>query len=156
MARSRKLLENSTADRTVVTRIAMAQQEKSISELKRELLNNPPKELRDVTAKKAWKRIVPDLLDLPVLCDLDRDALINYCNAWSEYMESIKMQKCIMRANVPDMKAMEVWWRREEKAQDALRKFGALCGMSIDSRLKMAATHQKKEAEQVNKKFGVI
>ncbi len=134
----------------------MAQREETLSELDRMLLENPPDELRDGTAKKAWKRILPDLLQLPVLCNLDRDALIGYCNAWSEYMEAIETQKVIMSAAVPDMKELEKWWRREEKAQDAQRKFGALCGMSIDSRLKMAATHQKKEAEQLDKKFGVI
>lgn len=156
MGRARKLLQNSTADITVIGRQQKMQQEDTISDLDRMLLEDPPDELRDAYAKKTWKRILPDLLQLPVLCNLDRDALVGYCNAWSEYVEAVETQKRIMAADVPDMKELEVWWRREEKAQDAQRKFGALCGMSIDSRLKMAATKMKKEAERVDEKFGII
>ena len=151
-----KPLSEANGHLTKVTQIAKAQQEDTISDLDRMLLEDPPDELRDAYAKKTWKRILPDLLQLPVLCNLDRDALIGYCNAWSEYVESVEMAKRILASDVPDMKLLESWWRKEEKAQDAQRKFGALCGMSIDSRLKMAATKMKKEAERVDEKFGVI
>lgn len=158
MGRTRKLLRDSTADITVIKRTEKEQQERAITDLTRTDLEKPPKELRDAYAKKTWKRILPNLLELPVLCNLDRDNLIGYCNAWSEYVEVLNEQK---RAKEIDdiparTKVMDSLWRREEKALDAQRKYGALCGMSIDSRLKMAAAKQKKEAEQIEERFGVI
>ena len=151
-----KPLSESRGHLTKVTQIAKAHQEETISALDRMALEEPPEELRDAYAKKTWKRIIPDLMQLPVLCNLDRDNLIAYCNAWSEYVEALEMIKAISSHQIVDEKALEQWFRREEKAQDAQRKYGALCGMSIDSRLKMASVKQRKEIAQTEAKFGVI
>ena len=153
-----KTLSDSKGHLTKVTQITKAQQEDAISDLERMDLERPPAELRDAYARKTWKRIIPKLLQLPVLCDLDRDNLISYCNVWSEYVELIEEQKRAESIDdiVTRVMVLDKLSTRIQKVQDAHRKYGSLCGMSIDSRLKMAATKQKKEAEQVDQTFGVI
>jgi P27 family predicted phage terminase small subunit len=43
-----------------------------------------PKEL-DAEGKAAWRRVVGQLQTLGVYTELDRDALILYCDAWSQW-----------------------------------------------------------------------
>jgi len=55
----------------------------------------------DETAQAEWRRIVPELLALGVLCRIDRAALAAYCKAWSRWVaaeEKISQQGEIVKS----------------------------------------------------------
>ena len=158
MGMPRKVLDNSNKAIPVIKRQQKEAQEALLSDLSRLKDTDPPIELRDKKATETWKRIIPLLMELPVLCEIDRDNLIGYCNAWSEYCELIDDQKRAKEIDdiVVKAKVLASLGNRMEKVQNAHRRYGALCGMSLDSRLKLAAIKTKQEAETVEQKFGVI
>ena len=102
--------------------------------------DNPPEELRDATARKDWKRILPVLASIDLLGNCDRANLIGYCNAWSKYVAAIKEDD--------DSKII--------KFGEELRKFEQSCYLTPDSRLKAATTKRKTKEEKVEARFGVI
>ena len=156
VGRPKKLQKNATGHQTAIIQIQKEQEEEVISWMSDELLSAPPKELRDKVAVNSWNRILPDLKKLAerMACNFDRDNLICYCNAWSQYMESQRMLK--KKAIKDDPKEFDRWHRIQNNAMDAQRRYGALCGMSIDARLKLATAVIKKREQAVEDKFGVI
>ena len=151
MARPRKILRESTGDLTVARQEQKKAEEDHISTITAERLNDPPKELRNREAVKTWQRILPDLLKLDVLGNLDRDSLIGYCNAWSMYVECVKAMK---KNKDPD--ETDKLYNRLIKASTEHRRYGKLCGMDLDSRLKMASIKIKQEDEKIEEIFGDI
>lgn len=151
MGRPRKLLQNQKGNLTKVTQIAKEAEESALSQYGREDLLTTPEELQSDYAVKTWNRIVPLLMQSPVTCDIDRDNIICYCNAWDDY---VSVTERLKYADEPVL--IRALHEVQKEAMDAQRKYGALIGMSIDSRLKMASAHLKKEAEQVDQTFGVI
>ena len=49
-------------------------------------------------ARSEWKRIVPHLLDLGLLTELDRAALTNYCSAWGDRCRLQAQLNALMKA----------------------------------------------------------
>lgn len=152
MARPRKLLDNSTGDLTVARKMQKMREEERVSGLPRDLLEEPPKELRDKYAVTTWERLVPDLKKLPTTCNLDRDNLICYCNAWSEYMESGRR----LKRNKQDMLYQKLWHLRRRDAMEDMRTYGRLCGMTLDSRLKSATIGERESEDAIELKYGMI
>ena len=140
MARPRKLLKNSTGDLTEQRRLQKEAEEAAISNLPRDLLGQQPSELRDKVARETWERIVPDLLCELTTCNLDRDNMIMYCNAWSK----------------TDDDYQELWRRRLKDARAECRRYGKMLGMDVSSRLKNADRKVANEDETINEMFGDI
>ena len=152
MARPRKLLDNSTGDLTVLRKMQKMREEEAVSGLPRDLLENPPEELRDKYAVQTWQRIIPDLLKMQTTCNLDRDNLICYCNAWSEYREAGRK----LKRNKTNLEHQKVWHLRQRNAMEDQRTYGRLCGMTLDARLKAATLEAKEKAESIEEKYGSI
>ena len=158
MPRPRKVLDNSTNNITIAKRQQKEQQEAILAELDGLLSTDPPEELKDKKAVETWNRIIPLLKKLPTLCEIDRDNLIGYCNVWSEYCEILEDQKKARKIEDIEIrtKVMTSLTNRMDKVQIAHKRYGTLCGMSLDARLKMATIKTKQEAETLDQKFGVI
>ena len=151
MARPRKTLDNQKGNLTVAQQEQKKAEEKAIANISRELLEKIPRELRDKVAKDTWKRIIPDLLKLSVICNLDRDNIIGYCNAWSLYIECTKS---ISDENEPDVNRM--WMISQKDAAAEQRRYGAMIGMDVNARLKIGTAKVKKEDEEIIDLFGEI
>lgn len=54
------------------------------------LLMEPPDEISD-KAKKHWRKIARELYDAGLLTNLDRDALMMYCQSYAEWVEATEM-----------------------------------------------------------------
>ena len=152
MARPRKLLKNSTGDLTEQRRLQKEAEEAVISNMPRSLLEEPPTELRDKAARETWDRILPDLLRELTTCNLDRDNIIMYCNAWSETMEAQRR----LKRNKTDDDYQELWRRRLKDARAECRRYGKMLGMDVSSRLKNADRKVASEDERINEMFGDI
>ena len=148
--RPRKLLKNSTGDLTVEKRMQKEAEEAAISGWNRDLLLDVPKELRDKYARDTWTRLLPDLLEESAICNLDRDNMICYCNAWSQYLEAGRK----LKRNKTDWKYQDAWDRRQSEAAAEQRRYGRLLGMDISSRLKSASLKLKEEDDALREEFG--
>ena len=148
----RKPLENSAAHYTVAEQ-EQKKQEELLSKTPADMLNVPPiRELRDKVARDTWERIIPDLVQYTSVGNLDRDDVIAYCNSWSRVVEAEKNYK--KRTLTPEDK--DKWESRLYKATADHRKSGALCGMTLDSRLKAATVKIKEQDKQIVDEFGDI
>ena len=123
----------------------------------------PPSWLNSTIAKNEWKRVVPQLLEIDVAGNLDLEAVAGYCNAFANYRkatEQLAKEEFVIEAVNPKtgisyMKEnplinVQIKWGTE------MRRFADICGMTINSRLKAAATKQKQEQDTIETQFGAI
>lgn len=160
MARPRKPIEMQKAHLTVVEKQKKKMEEECVktgnSQLKR-----PPEWLVNERAKKEWRRIVKELNKIGVVGNLDLANLGGYCNAYANYIEVTELMKeqpyyieRQTRTGTITVRNPLVDIQRIYAAE--MRKFATLCGLTIDSRLKAAATKTENTDEMIQKKFGNI
>ena len=162
MSRNRKVLEMSTGDMTKKIRTEKAAQSSMIVQDPSDL-DRLPQDLINTKAKKEWKRVVPELKKMDIVGRLDICNLVAYCNAYSKYCEaSKKLQEQPLTFEIYDDAGNLVYVRENPqiniqiKFADQFRKFADQCGLTINSRLKWAATKQKQQEEQIESEFGAI
>lgn len=124
-------------------------------------LKTPPKWLINDTAKKEWRRIVRELNKINIVGNLDYANLGGYCNAYANYIKAtdiLKEQSYYIdretRTGVIVVKNPMVDIQTTYATE--MRKFAALCGLTIDSRLKAAVTKTEKTEDMIKEKFGNI
>ena len=123
----------------------------------------PPSWLNSTIAKNEWKRVVPQLLEIDVAGNLDLEAVAGYCNAFANYRkatEQLSKEEFVIITEDPKTGAtlykenplvnVQIKWGTE------MRKFADICGMTINARLKAAATKQKQEQDTIETQFGAI
>lgn len=160
MARQRKPMDMQKGNLTVLQQAKKRLEEEYIRTGK-DQLKHPPIWLIDDIAKKEFKRIVKELKLIDMIGNLDLNNLGAYCNAFSNYIHATEQLNgqayyveretrtgvIVVRNPLVDI---------QTNYASELRKFAALCGLTIDSRLKAASTKIDKEQEQIKKKFGNI
>ena len=120
-------------------------------------LDRLPQDLLDTKAKKEWKRVVPDLKKMDIVGRLDISNLVAYCNAYSKYCEATKaLRGQPLTIEGPTGPKENPLINVQLKYQEAFRKAADQCGLTINSRLKWAATKLKKQEEQIEDEFGAI
>jgi P27 family predicted phage terminase small subunit len=124
-------------------------------------LKYPPIWLIDEIARKEFKRIVKELKDIEVIGNLDVNNLGGYCNAFSNYIhvtEELKGKPFYVdrETRTGTITVQNPLIDIQTNYATEMRKFASLCGMTIDSRLKVATIKADKEQEAINKKFGGI
>lgn len=150
--RPRKLLKNSSGNMTVAVKKQKMAEEAAVSGRSRSVLEEMPSELRDRYAKETWERIMPDMLEDSTTCNLDRDNIICYCNAWSQYLEATRK----LKRNKKDDKYQDMWIRRQALAAAEQRRYGKLCGMDASSRLKNATAAVEDNRKAIDMMYGAI
>ena len=150
--RPRKLLKNSSGNLTAAIKQQKMQEEAIATGRDRDLLEEVPSELRDKYARETWERILPDLLEESTTCNLDRDNIIAYCNAWSLYLEAGRK----LKRNKKDDAYQSLWLKRQRLAAADQRVYGKLCGMDASSRLKQATAAIDDERKVIDLKYGAI
>lgn len=136
--------------------------EEEFATLPRDHLEKKPNWLRDSIAKKEWDRLAEQLEQLKVIGNLDYNNLGVYCNAYSSYVSATKeLKKSEMlvkhtnksgATNVIESPLIKI----QLKYSEEMRKYSSLLGLSVDSRLKMAAILNKKIEDDLEDDFGDI
>ena len=156
MGRNRKILEMSEGHLTKDTQIAKRTQSAMIVQDPADL-DKLPQDLLDTKAKKEWKRVVPDLKKMDIVGRLDISNLVAYCNAYSKYCEATRaLRGQPLTIESPTGLKENPLINVQLKYQEAFRKAADQCGLTIQSRLKWAATKMKKQEEQIESEFGAI
>lgn len=159
MGRARKPLNmqkgNLTVDRQ--NEIGMAEEMVTVG---REQLEKLPTSLVDSVAKKEYKRVVTELNKVNVVGNLDLNNIVGYANAYSYYLKSTKELKKQSLTVERYTKTGDMYMAEnpliniQKKYAEEMRKFSALCGLTIDSRLKAATVQLGKESDDIDSEFG--
>ncbi|WP_242864625.1 phage terminase small subunit P27 family [Clostridium botulinum] len=128
----------------------------------REDLEKPPSWLRDSVAKKEFKRIINEFRNIEVIGNLDLNNLGAYCNAYSFYIQATKelkgqpltVQKVMPNGSYTTIENPLI--KIQLKYSEEIRKFASLCGLTLDSRMKIGAIKTTQSKEKVNEDFGDI
>ena len=149
MGRARKPKEMQKGNLTVEQQVQMEQAEAAVL-VDQDQLMRPPRWLIDATARKEWKRVTRILMEIQIIGNLDLNNIGGYCNAYSMYIRAI--QQVSEAGNLFDKDKVDCM----KKYADEMRKFAALCGLTVDSRLKAGAYIAGKKEDDVNDMFGEI
>ena len=160
MGKLKKPIDMQKAHLTLVEKQNRRQEEESVVTGNNQL-KTPPKWLINDTAKKEWRRIVKELHKIDIVGNLDYANLGGYCNAYANYIKATEILKDQTyyidretRTGVIVVKNPMVDIQTNYAAE--MRKFAALCGLTIDSRLKAAVTKTEKTEDMIQQKFGNI
>ena len=149
MSRARKPLEAQRGDLTEKRKVEIAQTEAAVKAGK-DQLQAPPEWLVDEIAVDEWWRVVKELTNVGIIGNLDVQNIAGYCNAFALYRKTIETMT--MDGTFFDKRMIAA----VKGYSDEMRKFAALCGLTIDSRLKVGSQVVSKKQEEVNNKFGDI
>ncbi len=123
--------------------------------------------LMDATARKEYARVLRSLVDLPVIGNLDRTNLVGYCNYYSIHRklegEIKKLEARIRKGKKersPNLMEMNAYYfellRQDRLTCESMIRFEKLCGLTVDSRLKVADAAAKQVEDQLQEEFGDI
>ncbi|MDU7031593.1 MAG: phage terminase small subunit P27 family [Clostridiales bacterium] len=160
MPRPRKPIEMQKGNLTVITGQKRRTEEESVTTDKNQL-KRPPKWLVDDIARKEWRRIVKELSQINLVGNLDLNNLGGYCNAFANYVKATEILKdqtyyidretrngiIVVKNPMVDI---------QKGFAEEMRKFAGLCGMTIDSRLKVAAVKTESKEDNIKRQFGNI
>lgn len=124
-------------------------------------LDKVPVWLIDRTAKNEYKRVVTELKNINIIGNLDKNNIAAYCNAYANYLNVTKKLKDEEYLIERDTRTGTIVIKNpligvQTEYANEMRKFAALCGMTIDSRLKAAAIETTRTEQDINAKFGAI
>ena len=160
MGRPRKPISLQKGNLTVITAQNRRDEEERI-ETDADQLKRPPDWLIDDVAKKEWRRVVKALWLIDLIGNVDKNNLGGYCNAFANYVKAtniLREQSYYIdretRTGVIVVKNPMVDIQRTYAEE--MRRFAALCGLTLDARLKAAAIKTDRTREEIARKFGNI
>lgn len=160
MTKARKPLE---VNKKHFTKAEIAEREDGENEIiiGNEQLQTPPEWLVDDIAVNEWKRIINEINKISIIGNLDLNNLAGYCNAYSFYRRTTEQLNnrpllvnkmsggSIVKVKNP-LIDIQLGYASE------IRKFAALCGMTVDSRLKASVIKTNNTQENISDEFGDI
>lgn len=160
MGRSRKPSEMQKGNITVIAGNKRKTEEESVT-VGKDQLEKPPTWLVDNEAKKEWRRLVKELEKIDIIGNLDKNNLIGYCNAFANYKKVTEELKeapfCVEKMTRNGTVTVRNPLIDIQKLYaEEMRKFAALCGLTIDSRLKAAAVKTETVEDDLARRFGNI
>lgn len=121
-----------------------------------------PSWLKDKIAKKEFNRVLDELKELEFINNLDTNNLACYCEAYSNYIKATKelnnstltVEKVMQNGaiNIVENPLINI----QKKYAEEMRKFASLCGLTIDSRLKIGMAKVEKINDGIEDEFGDI
>ncbi|MHA5066650.1 phage terminase small subunit P27 family [Cetobacterium somerae] len=137
----------------------LTQEEKKIKQLEEELvfvgndqLENPPEWLVNEIAVNEWVRLVEQFNKKSMISNLDYNNLGAYCNAFARYTSIVKN----LKTDVMIVEDVNPLVNLELKYSDEMKRYGALLGLTMESRLKVGSGIKTTSDEKLNKEFGDI
>lgn len=160
MPRNRKPLEMQSKHLTNAEKL-QKEEEEDLLVLGKEQLQDPPDWLINDVAINEFKRIVKEIDKIDVIGNLDINNLGGYCNSYALYLKSteeLKGKSLMIRKMTKNgpMTIKNPLIEIQKNYADEMRKFASLCGMTIDSRLKVATIQTTKQQEDIIDEFGDI
>lgn len=161
IGRPRKPLEMQKGNLTIETKIQKETEENMIT-IGRQHLARSPTWLIDTVAKKEFKRIVKEFDSVGVIGNLDLNNIAGYCNAYAFYLratEELKDQSLTIIKKLPNGSsniAENPLIKIQKIYAEEMRKFASLCGLTIDSRLKIATVKVSEQDQGIQEEFGEI
>ncbi len=137
------------------------QQEEEYVTVGKDQLKRAPVWLIDNVAKKEWSRLIKELDKIDIIGNLDKNNLGAYCNAFSKYLQvSEELAGSTLTVRKETKYGVQIVPNPligiQKMYAEEMRKFAALCGLTIDSRLKAAVTKTSKKEDEISDKFGDI
>ncbi len=166
MARPRKPVDTQTRHNTQ-EEIQRQKFAESLVQTGREDLAETSIGLMDATARKEYARVLRSLVDLPVIGNLDRTNLVGYCNYYSLHRKlegKIKKQEAQMKKEAKEQgeasDETNAYYfkllRQDRLTCESMIRFEKLCGLTLDSRLKVADAAAKQVEDELQGEFGDI
>ena len=127
----------------------------------RNQLKRPQSWLINDTAKREGRKVVKKLEQIDLIGNLDRNNLGGYCNAYANYIAATEelcgQEYCLERVTrtgtiIVKNPLVDV----QKLYAEEMRRFAALCGLTIDSRLKAASVKTDQTQDRIKEKFGGI
>lgn len=141
--------------------LAEKEEQENLIVVGREDLQKPPSWLVDARAKHEFERIVKNFEKIEVIGNLDLNNIAGYCNAYSMYIKATQDYKKCKDLMIPKQMTNGAYTeipnpiiKIQRQLADEMRKFAALCGLTIDSRLKLAVQKTTKENQDIEDYFG--
>lgn len=121
-----------------------------------------PKWLINKFALEEFYKLLTELKEIDLVCNLDMNNLANYCEALSKYAEAtllleeqpLTIKKCMPNGQYTMVENPLIGIQK--KYAEELRRFANLCGLTVDSRLKIGAMKAEKLESKVGNEFGDI
>lgn len=117
-----------------------------------EQLETPPDWLVNKIAINEWIRLVEQFNKKSMISNLDYTNLGAYCNAFARYEDIVKR----LKLNVTIAGEVNQLVGLELKYSDEMRKYGALLGLTMGSRLQVGNVIIKGQEENIKDDFGDI
>lgn len=107
-------------------------------------------------AKKEFARITQELLKLKIIAEIDRAALVAYCQAWGDYIKATKEIKKEGEVLYSDKGNAYInpWKNLQTSAMDRMLRFSAEFGMTPSSRSRIKVDTPTSEDEMAKYLFG--
>ena len=105
--------------------------------------------------------IVIELKKIDFIGNIDLNNLACYCQAFSNYLKATKQlnkEELTVEKQTRDgvVIAENPLINIQRKYAEEMRKFGSLCGLSVDARLKIASLKVKEKENDISDEFGDI
>lgn len=160
MPRPKKPIDMQKAHLTLVEKQNRKTEEDSVTTGNNQL-KTPPRWLINDVAKKEWRRIVRELNKIQIVGNLDYANLGGYCNAYANYIQVTEILKDQTYSIERETRTGTIIVKNplvdiQTNYAAEMRRFAALCGLTIDSRLKAAVVKAEKTENMITEKFGNI
>lgn len=160
MPRPKKPIDMQKAHLTLVEKQNKKAEEDSVTTGNNQL-KTPPRWLINDVAKKEWRRIVRELNKIQIVGNLDYANLGGYCNAYANYIQVTEILKDQTYSIERETRTGTIIVKNplvdiQTNYAAEMRRFAALCGLTIDSRLKAAVIKTEKTEDMITEKFGNI
>ena len=160
MPRPKKPIDMQKAHLTLVEKQNRKAEEDSVTTGNNQL-KTPPRWLINDVAKKEWRRIVRELNKIQIVGNLDYANLGGYCNAYANYIQVTEILKDQTYSIERETRTGTIIVKNplvdiQTNYAAEMRRFAALCGLTIDSRLKAAVVKMEKTEDMITEKFGNI
>lgn len=147
----RKSLETMTKHLTQ-EEIKIKQLEQDAVFVGNEQLEHPPDWLVNESAINEWKRLVKQFNKKSMISNLDYNNLGAYCNAFARYTNIVKrLGTKVLPGREPSPLVM-----LELKYSDEMKRYGALLGLTMESRLKAGSRLVTTAEEKLVDEFGEV
>lgn len=107
-------------------------------------------------ARKEYQRITAELVKLKILSEVDRAALVAYCQAWGDYVQATKEIKKEGEVLYSDKGNAYInpWKNIQTSAMDRMLRFSAEFGMTPSSRTRIKVEKPTEEDKMAGYLFG--
>ena len=149
MARKYKVLEQSEANLTKQQQEAKYNAEILASDGYKLLQNSPPNRLSGVAIAE-WKRIIPDLKNLPVR-SVDRAMVEQYCFWYSQFID---LSDQVNSLGSDDLDTKITLLNTLDKISKNIRSAASEIGLTVDSRMRMNVPKKEDKPKTLADKLG--